>query len=303
MLVPGTESEENEVNYAEYIFAIKNNGNTKRHLVLSFGGYELKKLAVSTDPKTLNVKGYASESRKRIIDHSLTEFFTGVPVKAYMVKDYDKAKHEIGLDEVKKPMPAATDNGDAVGTVLHKTNAVYEENNGEVKILDNQFHLFVPDMHDTGVQDCTDNLMLSFNAGGTGTAYLPATADGYTNFVLNWQYYRLDSNGNIVSGSTKYDYGEEAFFRIGKNANGGKGAAMKPNSAYIKISDSDVAGAKISFIFDDIDDIDDGTPTEIVDIESTNADSEVYHTLSGVRVHRPTGSGLYIKNGKKIYVK
>lgn len=294
-------------NTSDYIVAVKNTTGAINHLTFTLNGWIVEKVGVSRDSKKLNVKGYASESRTRIIDHSLTEYFTAEPVKAYMVKNYDKAKHVIGLVEVEKPMPAATGNGVAVGTVLHKTNAVYANDDGEVKILNNEFHLFVPDMHNTEVEDCNDNgnLMLSFNAGGTGTAYLPATTDnGYTNFVLNWQYYRLDKNGNIVDGSTKQDYGEEAFFRIGNNANNSQGAAMKPNSAYIKISDSDVAGAKISFEFDEFE-FDEGTPTEIVDMETVapESGSDAYYTLSGVRVTRPTSSGLYIRNGKKVYVK
>lgn len=289
----------------EYVYIVPGSAKSaSSNITLYLNGVLLKRIAVSEDSKTLNVKGYASESRNRIIDHSLTSYFTGQPVKAYIVKNYDEANHKIGLVEITKPMPAATQKGDPVGTVLHKTDAVYANNDGEVKVYNGGFNLFVPDMHDTEVEDCIGNLMLSFNAGGTGTAYLSATEGEYTNFVLNWQYYKLDSNGNIVSGSTKHDYGEEAFFRIGNNANNGQGAAMKPNSAYIKIDSSKAAGAKISFEFDEFE-FDEGTPTEIVDMEAVASEegSDAYYTLSGVRVSRPTSSGLYIRNGKKVYVK
>ena len=69
----------------DYILAVQNNG-TKRNLVFALGGYELKKLAVSEDPKQIGKTGYATESRARNIDHNLTAYLTGKKIKAYTAK-------------------------------------------------------------------------------------------------------------------------------------------------------------------------------------------------------------------------
>ena len=289
-------------NTSDYIVAVKNTTGATNHLTFTLNGWIVEKVGVSLDSKKLNVKGYASESRKRVIDHSLTEFFTGQPVKAYMVMDdnpKDAPKKTLRLAEVTLPMPSASNDGDACGTVLFNNNADYSKDDGKVMILNDEFHLFVPDMHDTGKQDCGGNIMLSYNAGATSNATLPAKEGDYTNYALNYRYYPLDKSGNVIAGSSLQDYGEEAFFRV---ANGG--ASIKPNSAYIHFLTSALsAGAKISFTFSD--DLEEGTPTEIVDMETLASDNEsdCYYTLSGVRIGRPTTSGLYIKNGKKVYVK
>ena len=89
----------------EYILAIKNDG-AKRHLTLSLAGYQLKKLSVSTDPKSVNIKGYASESRDHAIDASLLPYFTDKPIKSYLVSDPDYTGHTITLTDVSEsPAP------------------------------------------------------------------------------------------------------------------------------------------------------------------------------------------------------
>lgn len=285
----------------EYILAVKNTTGATNHLTFTLNGWIVEKVGVSRDSKTLNVKGYASESRTRVIDHSLTEFFTGQPVKAYLAKDFNKKNMTVKLVPIAAPMPASTGNGSVTGSVLFNTAAESEKNNGEVKILNDEFHLFVPDMHDTDRQSCDGNIMKSFNAGASSNAYLPAESNGYTRYVLNYKYKKLDSEGNMGSGA--YQEGDEAFYRVAKNANNGSGAGMKPNSAYTEFLTSAILGAKVSFMFDDFD-FEDEVPTQIVEAGTeSGTDKDAYYTLSGVKVSRPTQSGLYIKNGKKVYVK
>lgn len=297
--VPSTTDETDKP--AEYILAVKNTTGEINHLTFTLNGWIVEKVGVSLDPKTLNVKGYASESRKRVIDHSLTEFFTGQPVKAYLAKDFNKTNMTVKLVPIAAPMPASKGDGDASGSVLFNTAAVSELNNGEVKILNDEFHLFVPDMHDTDRQSPNGNIMKSFNAVVTSNAYLPAESNGFTRYVLNYKYKKLDSEGNMGSGA--YQKGDEAFYRVAKNANNGSGAGMKPNSAYIEFRTDAILGAKISFMFDDFD-FEDEVPTQIAEAGTeSGTDKDAYYTLSGVKVSRPTQSGLYIKNGKKVYVK
>ena len=130
----------------EYVFAVKNTGE-KRHLALSLGGFLLKKVAVSTDPKKVNIKGYASESRNHDIDAKLLPYFTGEDFRTYLVSDPDYTNLKLTLTDIASTsknfvLPANT------GCVIRRvgdgddlTFNTFGDGNG--------FHLFVPDMHDT----------------------------------------------------------------------------------------------------------------------------------------------------------
>jgi hypothetical protein len=287
------------------IFAVKGTGADMK---LFFNNLIIKKIAVSNDPKTVNKKGYASESHKRVIDHSLTSFFTGKNIKAYTAQNYNESASTISLVEVKKPMPAATADGQTVGSVLYNNDYYKDEDGneyGQVAILDGGFHLFVPDMHDysgnpndisnmvTGqLEDTSSNWMKSYNAGAKSNATIAQKGDDGVRYVLSYQYFEHDKDNQALN-----EAAQEAFYRVAKN-----GAQIKPNSAYISFPTT--SQAKVSFAFGDfIEEYGIATPIEEVLNEGTDNDNDVYYTMSGTRISRPTQSGLYIKNGKKVYVK
>ena len=297
---------------SEYILAIKNEG-AKRHLTLSLAGYQLKKLAVSKDPKTVNKKGYASESHKRVLDHSLTSFFTGKNIKAYLAKNYNESASTIELVEIKKPMRAATGNGDNVGSVLYNNDYYKDKNNvehGQVDILDGGFHLFVPDMHDytgnpndiehmkTGeLEDTSGNLMLSYNAGATSNATIPQKIGSSIVYVLSYQYFEHDKDGLTVNDANEAQV--EAFYRVAKN-----GAGIKPNSAYITFSSP--SQAKVSFLWEDelFGETNNGIATGISEATNQGTRKMEWYSLDGRKLNgAPTAKGLYIVNGKKVLVK
>ncbi len=129
------------------VFAMKKaadaaTGNVK----LSFQGYEVKRIAVATDEKKVNIKGYASESRNHDIDAKLLPYFTGEDFKTYIVSnpDYDKLTltlTDIGSTDANHVLQAYT------GCVIRRVGEgddlafnVFNDGKG--------FHLFVPDMHD-----------------------------------------------------------------------------------------------------------------------------------------------------------
>ena len=301
MLVPGTESEENEVKYAEYIFAIKNNGDTKRHLVLSFGGYELKKLAVSKDPKAVNIKGYASESRDHTIDPTLTGYLTGSEVSSYLVTNANYTDRTLTLTEANKPIPYDEENSKAVGYIIQ--NKTKDDNDKyTLSILNGGFHLFVPDMHDTETMDCTTSMMTPQLEETSLTSY-----DGdYVNYVLSYKYYNLNGNDDPVGSQI---IGEEKFYRVSS-----KGIKLRDNSAYLKLLKENVkpsptnpnGAAQFTFIFEDIDDEEDtGVVTGIQDMQAVpDYDNAVWYNVNGQKLDgRPTKSGIYIMNGHKMYIK
>ncbi len=320
--VPGTEVvDENDIIYQDYIFAVMNKGTAKRHLVLSFGGYQLKKLAVSEDPKTVNIKGYASESRNRVIDHELTSYFTDKPIHAYLAKQKDEST--IMFEKITKPMPAATADGQFVGSVIYNEDNANDTGMFDVFGANSGFHLFVPDMHDyTGdpnyplgnpnitdenadngamskhtrdLQPTSDNMMQSFNAGGTANKKLEQTATKDI-YVLSYKYLDHDRTGQDTHEAQK-----EAFYRLASS-----GAMAKPNSAYIQLGKPAASQAKVSFIFEDelFGETNNGIATGISEATDQGTRKMEWYSLDGQKLNGvPTAKGLYIVNGKKVLVK
>ena len=258
---------------------------------LSFKGYEVKKIAVSTDPKSVNSYGYSTECRAHDIDHRLTPYFSAGNIKAYSVSNVDYENSEIQLAVVDKILPAASANGDAgLGVILYNTKA------GEDKSSD--FHLFVPDMHDKDNNDL--KLSAESNklyANLTQNNSIGANPGEYTNYLLNAK------GKNPVTGKTVEGI---AFYRASETAK------LGPNKAYLPIltsavqpSTGNLGGAKMHIVFVDENDVDDNTTvTAVTGIEVNDAaEEDTYYTLSGIKIGRPTKSGIYIKNGKKIIIK
>ena len=277
----------------DVVYIVKN--TAKQDVELWLNGVTIKKIGVSRDSKTVNVKGYASESRDHRIDHSLTKFFTGADVKTYVVQAADYENRTLTLfDITSDTAPILAENQ---GCVLHYTE------NTELKVIDNQFNLFVPDMHDTGnyLHGTYGNMMKANVAGNK----IDPSEGNYTNYILTYKYYQLDKNGN-KTGSQQT--GDEMFYRV---ANGG--ATAKKNSAYlplltekVKPSEKNPTGsAKFTFIFSDFSD--DNTPTAIEALsgnEMQPAENAIWYNLNGQKLNgKPTKGGLYIVNGKKVLVK
>lgn len=243
------------------------------NVVLWLNGCVVKKIAVTKDFKSVNSYGYSTESRTRAIDHNLTPYFTAGKVKAYSVSDVDYDKSKIVLSEVNKILPAASANGDAgLGVILY--------NNEETSF---DFGLFVADIHDT--ETLSGSNMLCANL--TQNNEIGKNNDGSTvNYLLNAK------GTNVVTGQEVTGI---AFYRASKTAK------LGPNKAYLPMSAS--AGSKMSMVFAVEDDGESGETTGIAVVNTKRGEDNTYYTLSGVKVDRPTKSGIYIKNGKKIIIK
>lgn len=287
----------------EYIYAVYNNSGSANDITFFFNEVEVQKIAVSTDKKTVNKNGWASESRARVIDPSLTAEMTGQDFTTYLVTGVDNANTHVILTEIgsNQLMPLATE-GSANGCLIHN-NA-----NTSVNIIDGGFHLFVPDMHDgTGdtplkseISTSNSKLKAKLNSGK-----VEAFDGDCTNFVFTYKYYDLDSKGFITG--TVHE-GSQSFYRVAKN-----GATSSGNQAYLPLLTSDVPNSWLdadpsrsyTLVFEDGEG---GEPTAIESISSDtslmNIDNNVYYSLNGQRVNgRPIKRGLYICNGKKVIVK
>ncbi len=289
----------------DYIYATKQ-GSTSGDMTFRFQDVVLQKIAVSTDAKQFNAKGWTTESRDHDIDPSLTAYMTGHNVKTYLVTDVSYANKTVELTEI--------GSNTTTGYLMHKATATSGDNNACVlrndadeplNIVNSSFHLFVPDMHDEqGVTTGTDyqkknyystktSQMRSVLSAGT----IEAQSGDYWNYGLGYQYYDIDPNtGKMVSGSPLHT-GAVAFYRIEY-----EGASSAANKGYLPVLMSAGGGAaRFSIVFADGDE---NQSVGIVANETESTGNGNYYNLNGQRLNgEPSRHGLYIVNGKKMYVK
>ena len=282
----------------EWILAVKNTGSTQ-HLTFTLNnGWVVKKVAVSTDPKTVNVKGYASESRDHAIDHALTSFLTGKDIKAYTVSSPDYVNRTLTLTNV----------GSAENHVLPANQGcVINAGESNLNVLDGGFHLFVPDMHDGEKAFNGDNLMVAnVETEGLLLDMFDGEDDELTNYALTYKYQMLKEDGTPYGDVIE---GDEMFYRVSN-----KGIKLHKNSAYLQLPTSEVkpspsrpAGCPMfSFIFTELDEgetVITGIEEAGVLIEDEEANA-VWYNLNGQKLNgKPSARGIYIRNGKKVFVK
>ena len=328
--VPGTTD--------EWIVAIKNTTGKEDHLTFTLNGWILEKVAVSKDPKAIGKTGYATESRARRIDHSLTSYLTGNDIKGYTASygtttgstgsttpDYSRVVLTEFTNTSKVNLAASTNGQEHGGCILYHAGGTSTDRS--VSILDGGFHLFVPDMHDgkdadgnditTNDVDVSNNILIAFNPTkdacaltNLATDYIgPDATDGQKTLVLSAKKYKYGTNGADVQEG--YDV---SFVRVDPKGNNNQGASLKDCSAYIKmpagqmkvLSDNNNAKAMIVFS-DDLFGQNDGIATGIENAEVQENDIEgnaEWYNLNGQKLNgKPSSGGLYIMNGKKVLVK
>ena len=279
----------------DYILAIYNSGSA-RDLTLTLNGWVLKKLSVSTDFKTLDDNGWASESRARVIDPELTSYLTGNDIETLFVTNVEYKKPSVGgtltlANPTATQVLMANTDGQTGACLLHNTAGA------PVSILNGGFHLFVPDMHDYTAGSKDNQKTLTTGASSwlkaqvkPGDVY--ATTDGgmTINYILSNKHYE---EGKAIT--TNYD----AFYRIR-----GDKVHSNGNQAYLPLRYADVmntgTGNAIAFYFEG------NQPTDgISEVSSDAATTTVNaYTIGGQKLQSlPTTSGLYIINGKKVVIK
>lgn len=269
---------------------------------LSFQGYEVKKIAVSTDQKAVNSKGWTSESRDHAIDASLLPYFTGKEMKTYVVSDPNYTERTLTLTDVGAEAKCVIPEG--TGCLIYNTdngtfNPFGTDDNGK----GDGFHLFVPDMHDqTGKASELDNLLIPNVDAEPLTLGMFDGSD--VNYVLAYKYQLLKSDGTPYGDIIE---GPEMFYRVSN-----KGIKLHKNSAYLKLpkdmvmpsKDNPTGHAKFTFFF--------AEPSETTAIETikslfgeeTTCKPAAWYNLNGQKLNgKPQQSGLYIVNGKKVLVK
>ncbi len=290
----------------DYIVAIKNTGETS-NLTFTLNGWTLKKLAISTDKKKLGSLGWATESRERIIDPSLTKYLSGKNIETIIATGSDYASRTVtlvrmNLEEEGDLMPLAT-NGSKYACILH--NATEDK---PITVLDGGFHLFVPDMHDYDVTT-PDNSQktLTLAESSIMKAQLESGQvkwsddNGATkNFVLTSSYQKVDKDDNVIIENQSAK--EEGFYRVGKN----NPINSSGHQGYLPVATSTASThAKFSIVFiDDIFTQNQGIATEIDNASQLINNDADWYNMNGQKLNgKPSERGIYIVNGKKVLVK
>ena len=303
-------------NSGDYIVAIMNTADSKANLTLALGGFVLKKMAVSTDFKTVNRLGWATESRASVIDPALTSEMTGYPFETYIVTGASYANKTVTLSPVTVNnfvMPIAED-GDNNAYIIRNTLLDKERKEGDipapgrVQILNNGFHLFVPDMHDY-VADRQDGIT---NQKSENVMTSNKLVSLLTSQTLNKQgsgnvyNYALTSQKNKVGDDTQTYLDEIGFYRIKNGTQSSGNQGYLPVDCTVPTGTTDSGNAKMSIVFASFDEPVENVETAIeVPFEKVFGGSEaVYYNLNGQNLSgKPTQGGLYIVNGKKVLVK
>ena len=304
----------------ECIYAIYNENASAKDITLFFNGVEVQKIAVSTDKKTFNPKGWTTESRNRDIDPALTAEMNGRNITTYLVTGVDYTKKRVTMTPINDYlMHKATDDGQEYACIL-KNSA-----ESTLDIVNGGFYLFVPDMHDEQGETSTSGYKLKnyYTAGtsimksklnpaypagyqGSGSQVgtpIPWKEGDYTNFAFTYQYYALDGSGNTQGDVIE---GLQGFYRIAKNGGWSYG-----NQGYLPLVtsqiDSDIMGGARGFELS-FDEDEGGEVTAIENIETSKseavAETAIYYSLSGQKLSgKPAKGGIYICNGKKIAIK
>lgn len=268
-------------------------------VVLSFAnGSEIEMIGVTNIQKSVNKLGFATESRNHAIDHTYTGKFTSNDVNAYIItednynyENYKGAKISLG-----EPVDVIPEN---TGVVLYKAGTTEQTT----------APLFYPAVN--AVNSSVDgNMMVACVESQT----VEPTNGDYTTFIMSMFKGTYNKTSGQSTEPTEQNY--EGFYPIQK------AGTIGANKAYLQILASSIpkalwdggngqgnANQAKGYILIDVDYEGYGETTAIdrVSVEDENAtgtNEGVYYNLSGQKLQgTPTAKGIYVKNGKKVYVK
>lgn len=280
-------------------------------------GASVKKIGVTNQVKSINKYGYATESRMLDIDHNETKEFSA-NVDAYFVGDYNKTTSKVQTTQVAEGqyIPAYT------GLLLMGTEA----KNGTEGSSSYNVPLFVPAVNisrdaDVESEYAIGNKMKPNTTGRNNENANPAfdtpvvvnripttetdNAVEYMNYTLSNVYIKVNPTTNEIVDERKQGNTLQtiAFYKyVGDK----QGKTPQANLAYLHLEKEGLSAVSLakSVVLLGYDWFEDEEETTRIEQVEHNDDTDAYYTISGVRVKgKPTTSGLYIKNGKKIYVK
>ena len=307
-------------NQNDKVYVMKN-GDTEKDVELWLDGMAIEKIAVATDEKTVNDEGWNTESRDHAIDPSLLPYMTGLDFRTYAV--FDNPKKVDGENIIKLTRIDGVTTGDDIDNYSGNTKTIIGPatdvitNACIVRKVDSQdsqdsqdlfektvdgktvkyFHLFVPDMHDTGTSDMSSNL-LKAQLSATGDNKVPRQSGDFYNYAFTNKFKYVDGDGEQLKGREGVYTGKQAFYLIMAS-----GASSAGNQAYLSLN-TKVPAARLLLFFDDEEE-ENGEATGIATVEnSVGGENARFYNLNGQQLSgKPNRSGLYIVNGKKVSIK
>ena len=268
-------------------------------VVLSFASdSEIEMIGVTNIEKSVNKLGFATESRNHAIDHTYTGKFTKNDVNAYIIteENYDYENYKGAKISLGEPVDVIPEN---TGVVLYKAGTTEQTT----------APLFYPAVN--AVNSSVEGNMMVANV--ESQTVNPKNGD-YTTFIMSMFKGTYNSTTGQSTTPTEQDY--EGFYPIQK------AGTLGANKAYLQILTSSIpkalwdggngqgnANQAKGYILIDVDYEGAGEATAIdhVGMDKENAigaNDGVYYNLSGQKfIGTPTAKGIYVKNGKKVYVK
>ena len=236
--------------------------------------FNCEKIGVTPTYKSFNDwdgKGYSTEWRDHTERYDLTNCFTDYSVTAEAVTAYSKTSD------------------DGTGTLTLFPVEVADAETPVIVTCTTTGATEVP-LFATDVNTATTTIEgTNYLEGNTGTTSIYAPKGSY---IMTTKFYNTDSEGNIADGA-KLNTGDLGFYKVVKDNFNTVGV----NKAYLRLPASASSAKGFMFIYDDSE----TTMIENTRISSEQGASEVFN-LQGQRVAKPE-RGIYIKNGKKFYVK
>lgn len=297
---------ESDVTYASHDKVFYYRVPETKDVVMTFPvSTEIYKIGVTDQIKDITYYGWTTESRAIAIDHNETGSFSAV-TKAYKVtnitgwdKTYDVKVKDGNITELPSGVHIPAGNG----ILLKNTECTWTKAQG---ILDKEANkvtvpLFVPAVNIAAATeaDLSGNLLVASTTETTPSTYIAGTTvtDHDQYYTLSNYYYKVHEN------NTRKDdvqvVSDPAFYRYI-----GSGTTLV-NKAYLKMTlpSSGNAAKSDNKGFDDSDETT-GISEFIIDNEAIEVGNDTYYNVSGQALNSiPVQHGIYIKNGKKIYVK
>lgn len=244
------------------------------------------KIGVTDQVKGLNKFGYATESRTIAIDYNETKYFSSAANAYYVTKGSEE--YTVVFNKVEDGKKTLANTGNK-GLILWSDNISSPVN----------IPLFVPANNiSTGTEGAlTNNLMIASPA--SESIALPADNAGYTNYVFTNFYYNKSEGYGVQHAGDKM-----AFYKQIRTS------TLAENKSYLKITDGlwdNPSAAKSLYVFFSF--FDEGiedTPTQVEAAEPAivEKNDDLFYTIGGMRIDgTPKTKGVYVRNGKKYFVK
>ncbi len=257
--------------------------NTQGDVVLTFANADdVQKIGVTDQFKQIvNTAGKTTESRAIAIDYKQTNSFVGIDMHAYRAFQYeDNNDGSTGTIKTEEVGPAAANQG----FLLFSEGEV--KNNGNVSCP-----LFVPAVNNYPETFSSNNNKLVANVTASTC---PASTDDNYYYVFTNIYYDSEEEQHT---SSKY-----SFYKVNE------AGTLKANMAYLQLSPgSDNVGytSEYVFLYNDESELNGIEELDLLNgVEEFDGMAPVFYNLNGVRMNgTPSQRGIYIVNGKKVYVK